>query len=106
MRRAAIFNTYLSVFGGGEKSTYSIGRSLSDLGFEVDVLTFEDQPPTQVQIDAYFGPGHSGFRIRTVGAGADWARRGQALEEALKGYALFVNHCAGSSVPNPCPVGV
>jgi len=106
MPRAAVFNTYLSVFGGGEKSTYATANALASLGYEVDVLTFEQALPTQQQIDDHFGPGHSGFRIRTAAALADPARRNQALEEELKAYDLFVNHCASSSVNNPCRTGI
>src|SRR5439155_15511352 len=63
MIRAAVFNTYLGTWGGGERSTYAVATALSQLGFDVEVVTFEDRAPNIEEIDAFFGPGHSGFRI-------------------------------------------
>ena len=108
MPRAAVFNSHLAVFGGGEKSTYATASALAANGYEVDVVTYEQALPTQRQIDDQFGPGHCGFRLRTAAAStiADFERRDSALTEELRPYDLFVNHCASSSVSNPCRTGL
>jgi glycosyltransferase involved in cell wall biosynthesis len=103
--KVGILNNYLSTFGGGEKDTYVIANRLAQLGFQVDVFTFEEKVPTATEIEAFFGPGHCGFAIRRL-AGADEKARDRQLRSALKGYSVFINHCAGSSFVNPCPVGI
>lgn len=99
MMKAAVLNRYLGTWGGGERVTYAIAHLLSLRGYSVDVLTDEPTVPTQAQITAAFGPGHDGFRIvrhESV----------EAIERALGKYSVFVNHCAGSSLVNPCPLGI
>jgi len=104
MIRAAVFNTYLNTWGGGERSTYAVATSLSQLGFDVEVVTFEPHAPTAGEIEDFFGPGHSGFRIRTLSASG--AQRDRVLSEYLADKAIFVNHCAGSAFHNPCALGL
>src|SRR5438105_15748572 len=101
MIKIAILNNYLSTFGGGEKNTYVIASCLAALGFQVDVFTFEENVPTPAEIEAFFGPGHSGFSIRSLAAEApDESECDACLSRALKDYAAFINHCAGSSFVN------
>jgi len=104
MIRAAVFNTYLGTWGGGERSTYAVATALSQLGFDVEVVTFEDRAPNIEEIDAFFGPGHSGFRIRTLTAAV--ANREGVLREYLADKAVFINHSAGNDFRNPCPMGL
>lgn len=108
MLPVAILNNHLKVFGGGERATYALANVLATLGHRVDVLTLEQQVPSAREIEAFFGPGHDGFRV--VGLGQEGAADGEegdrALVEHLSRYAVFVNHSAGSTVPNPCPLGV
>jgi glycosyltransferase involved in cell wall biosynthesis len=102
--RAAVFNAYLSTWGGGERSTYAIATALARLGMDVEVLTFESKVPTQAEIDAFFGPGNGGFRIRSLTSeNGLWD---DALRACLEKTAVFVNHCAGSAFANPCPLGL
>lgn len=100
MLKVAIFNTYLSTWGGGERSTYAIAHAFAAQGFEVEVVTYEEQVPEQSAIDAFFGPGYDGFRIRSLKG------RDEALREYLADKAIFVNHTSGSSFVNPCPLGI
>ena len=104
MIKVAIFNTYLNTWGGGERSTYANAAAFAAAGFDVEVVTFESTVPTARQIDQYFGPGFSGFRIHSL-ADAD-VPRDDALRAYLADKAIFVNHCAGSSFVNPCPLGI
>lgn len=104
MIRAAVFNTYLGTWGGGERSTYAVATALSRLGIDVEVVTFEAQAPSPEEIENFFGPGYTGFRIRTlVGSTRE---RDAILHSYLADKAVFVNHSAGSSFPNPCAMGV
>jgi glycosyltransferase involved in cell wall biosynthesis len=98
MIRVAILNEFLRTFGGGERATFALASTLSRAGYAVDVVTDEEAPPDPDRIAAFFGPGHDGFRIRSVPGGG--------LEEALADYAVLANHSAGSQRPNPCPLGV
>ncbi len=104
MIRAAVFNTYLNTWGGGERSTYAVATALSQLGFDVEVVTFEPHAPTAEEIEAFFGPGHTGFRIRTLAAAE--ADRDRVLSAYLADKAIFINHTAGSAFPNPCALGL
>jgi len=104
MIRAAVFNTYLSTWGGGERSTYAVATALSRLGFDVEVITFEDRVPTPEEIESFFGTGHEGFRIVPLRAAT--SQRDQVLRAYLADFALFINHTAGSAFPNPCPLGL
>jgi glycosyltransferase involved in cell wall biosynthesis len=106
MLKAAIYNTYLSTFGGGEKSTYVSAAVLASLGFEVDILTFEQKVPSISDIEAFFGPGHGGFNIRSLPQPARDVSPDECLPSLLSDYALFVNHCAGSSAVNCAPLGL
>jgi glycosyltransferase involved in cell wall biosynthesis len=106
MIKVGILNHYLSTFGGGEKDTYAIANCLVRAGFQVDVFTFEETVPSGAAIESFFGPRHGGFNIRRVDGRGDERARNARLREALKGYTVFINHCAGSSFPNPCPVGI
>jgi glycosyltransferase involved in cell wall biosynthesis len=106
MMKVAIYNSYLSTFGGGEKSTYVTAAVFASLGFEVDVLTFEQRIPALEEIEAFFGPGHGGFRVRSLFQPPSGISPDQHLPSQLSGYTVFVNHCAGSSAINPCPLGI
>jgi len=107
MMRISIYNEYLSTFGGGEKSTYDTASCLAAGGFDVEVLTFEDRAPTREQIEAFFGPGYGGFRIVALRANRqDPDARDEALRSHLRNTTVFINHCAGSSFVNPCPLGM
>jgi glycosyltransferase involved in cell wall biosynthesis len=101
--RIAILNEYLATFGGGEMATFSLARALAKLGYEVDVLTTERAPPTPEDVAAFFGSVHAGFSIRSVASGRDG---GPTLLDVLRGYTVLVNHSAGSTFPNPCPLGI
>jgi glycosyltransferase involved in cell wall biosynthesis len=105
MLKVGILNNYLQTFGGGERLCYALANALASLGYAVDVFTFEDKVPSQQQIDAAFGPGHSGFSV--ISLAGDPERDPEAvLAERLKDYTLFVNHTAGNAFRNPCPLGV
>jgi len=107
MPRAAILNNFLSTFGGGEKNTYAVANTLSRLGYEVDVLTFEERVPQRDEVVSFFGPGHDGFRILSLAEpGLAPADRDERLTRFLRPHTLFLNQCAGSSFANPCPLGV
>ncbi|HZX97870.1 MAG TPA: hypothetical protein VFE90_25355, partial [Myxococcales bacterium] len=69
MIRAAVFNTYLNTWGGGERSTYAVATCLAQMGMDVEVVTFEDKVPSHAEIESFFGPGNSGFRLRSLGNG-------------------------------------
>jgi glycosyltransferase involved in cell wall biosynthesis len=98
MLRVAVVNRYLGTWGGGERVTYAIANQLSRR-YHVDVLTDEKSVPTAVQIMDAFGPGHDGFGIRQL-------EDERAIGSSLGDYALLVNHCAGSSLENTCPIGL
>ena len=104
MLKAAIFNAHLNTWGGGERSTYAIANGLAAAGFEVEVVTFERTVPSAAEIEAFFGPGHGGFSLRSL-ACSD-SERDAALTAYLADKALFVNHSAGSTFLNPCPLGI
>jgi glycosyltransferase involved in cell wall biosynthesis len=105
--KAAILNNFLSTFGGGEKNTYAIAHTLARLGYEVDVLTFEERTPSASEVADFFGPGHDGFRILSLAErGLAAADHDERLTRHLRPYMLFLNQCAGSSFANPCPMGV
>jgi len=104
MIRAAVFNTYLNTWGGGERSTYAVAHTLAAMGFDVEVVTFEAHVPTATEIESFFGPGHTGFRVRSLAVPEP--ERDAALTAYLADKAVFVNHCAGSAFPNPCPLGI
>src|SRR5438132_349046 len=104
MIRAAVFNSYLNTWGGGERSTYAIATVLSRMDLDVEVVTFEAHVPTPDEIESFFGPGYSGFRLRTLAPAT--AHRDEVLREYLADKALFINHSASSSFPNPCPFGL
>lgn len=107
MIRVAIHNNYLATFGGGEKNTYDIASCLAALGCEVDVLTFEDRPPSIAEVEAFYGAGHGGFSIESLSpAPPDQAARDAVLTKRLESYSVFINHCASSSFTNPCPIGI
>ncbi len=107
MTRISIYNEYLSTFGGGEKNTYDMASCLAAAGFDVEVVTFGDSPPTREQIEAFFGPGYGGFRIVALRAdGNDPGAHEEALRSHLRETTVFINHCAGSSFDNPCPLGI
>jgi len=97
MIRIAVLNEYLDTFGGGERSTYALASTLARLGHAVDVLTTRE-PPSAEDIASFYGPGHDGFGLRAVAA--------TDLPDALGEYSVLVNHSAGSSLPNPCPLGI
>ncbi len=104
MIKVAIFNTHLSTWGGGERSTYAFASVLSQLGFQVEVVTFEKSLPTLAKIEHFFGPGHSGFTLNSLSDAA--ASRDEVLTTYLADKTIFINHCAGSSFINPCPMGL
>lgn len=106
MMKAAIYNTYLSTFGGGEKSTYATASILAKLGFDVDVLTYEQRVPTSKEIETFFGAGHNGYRIRSLPEPPKGCSRDRRLSAQLATYSVFINHCAGSSAINTCPLGL
>ncbi|MGC3997201.1 MAG: glycosyltransferase family 4 protein [Anaeromyxobacter sp.] len=104
MARVAILNEHLGTLGGGERACFALASALAAAGHEVEVVTTEPGPPGPAAVAAAFGPGHDGFTIRAVPEA-----RGQgdgALGELLRPYDVLVNHSAGSSLPNPCPLGV
>lgn len=105
MLKVAILNNFLGTFGGGERVCYGVASTLASLGYSVDVLTFEDKPPTTWQIEEAFGPGHSGFRVVSL-AGVSGKSQDAVLTERLKDYAIFINNTAGSSFENACPLGI
>src|ERR1043165_8068849 len=100
MIKAAIFNTYLNTWGGGERSTYAVASTLASLGFDVEVVTYEEKTPSAQEIERFFGPGHGGFRVRSIAPGDE------SLRKYLADKAIFINHTAGSAFPNPCPLGI
>jgi glycosyltransferase involved in cell wall biosynthesis len=104
MIKVAVFNNYLSTWGGGERSTFAVASSMAALGFDVEVVSFEEKLPTPAEIEDFFGAGHSGFALRSL------AGSGESTDEKLSEYladkTIFINHCAGNSFPNPCPMGV
>ena len=104
MIRVAIYNNYLSTWGGGERTTYAVATVLAQLGFQVEVVSFEERMPRLVEIEQFFGPGHSGFTLRSLCDAA--GSREEALTSYLKDKTIFINHCAGSSFFNPCPLGL
>lgn len=104
MLKVAVFNNYLNTWGGGERSTYANAAAFVALGCEVEVVSFEDSVPTLSEIEDFFGPGYRGFNLRSLAAaGGD---RDSVLRDYLSDRAIFVNHCAGSSFVNPCPLGL
>ncbi len=104
MIKAAIFNSHLSTWGGGERSTYSMASALVHLGFEVEVVSFEENLPTSSEIERFFGPGYSGFSLRSLADGT--VLQDQELNRYLADVVLFINHSAGSAFVNPCPLGL
>ena len=54
MIRAAVFNSYLNTWGGGERSTYAIATVLSRMDLDVEVVTFEAHVPTPDEIESFF----------------------------------------------------
>src|SRR5216684_2261471 len=104
MIKVAIFNNHLSTWGGGERSTFAVACSMAALGFDVEVVSFEEKLPTPAEIEHFFGPGHSGFTLQSLSAAA--ASRDEALTAYLADKTIFINHCAGSSFVNPCPLGL
>jgi glycosyltransferase involved in cell wall biosynthesis len=103
--KVAVFNTYLGTWGGGERSTYANAAAFAALGFDVEVVSFEDHLPTIPEIEQFFGPGHTGFRLRQLSAPTE-KLRDTVLRDYLADKAIFVNHCAGSPFVNPCPLGI
>jgi O-antigen biosynthesis protein len=104
MIRAAIYNNHLSTWGGGERSTYNMASALVHLGFEVEVVSFEENLPKHSEIEQFFGPGYSGFGLRSLAGGT--VPQDQELTAYLADVVLFINHSAGSVFVNPCPLGV
>ena len=102
--KVAIYNNFLSTWGGGERTTYAVAHVLAQLDFQVEVVTFEKTLPTLVEIEEFFGPGHSGFTLRSLSDAAG-SKEG-ALTSYLKDKTIFINHCAGSCIFNPCPLGL
>jgi glycosyltransferase involved in cell wall biosynthesis len=104
MLKVTIFNNYLNTWGGGERSTYANAVAFSAMGFEVEVVSFEDRVPTLSEIEDFFGPGYSGFGVRSLAASE--ADRDRVLRAHLSDTAIFVNHSTASSFVNPCPLGI
>ena len=105
MVKVAILNNCLETLGGGERACCALAQCLANLGFSVDLITFEQMPPNRQQLEEAFGPGHSGYSILRLEAGPS-GDQDAVLTRFLRGYTLFINHTAGSSVRNPCPLGV
>lgn len=104
MLKVAIFNNYLNTWGGGERSTYANAAAFAELGFEVEVVSFEDRVPTLSEINDFFGPGYAAFSVRRLKASE--ADRDHVLRAYLADKAIFVNHTTASSFVNPCPMGI
>ena len=104
MIKVAVFNAWLGTWGGGERSTFDNAAEFGALGFQVEVVTFEEHPPTLEEIEQFFGPGYRGFALRKLSAAE--GKQDEVLRAYLADKAIFVNHCAGSSFVNPCPLGI
>jgi glycosyltransferase involved in cell wall biosynthesis len=104
MLKVAIFNDYLNTWGGGERSTYATAAAFAALGFQVEVVSFEARVPTLSEIEHFFGPGYSGFSLRSLDASE--GDRDGVLRTYLSDKAIFVNHTTASSFVNPCPLGI
>jgi glycosyltransferase involved in cell wall biosynthesis len=105
MVKVAILNNFLGTLGGGERACCALAHCLASMGFSVDLVTFEEFPPSREQLEQAFGPGHSGYSIVRLQVGPSGAQE-PVLTEFLRGYTVFINHAAGNSVRNPCPLGI
>lgn len=102
--KAAVFNAHLDTWGGGERSTYAMANRLAAHGLDVEVVTFAAAVPDAKAIEDFFGPGHDGFKLRSLRPAPN--QQDAALTAYLADKAVFVNHSAGSAFVNPCPLGI
>jgi glycosyltransferase involved in cell wall biosynthesis len=97
--RAVIFNDYMHIRGGGERSTLVYALALKNLGFEVAIVS-RNPIPDDAGIREFFGEEFAGIETRRIAA--------RDINRALKGsdIDLFVNHCNGAVPRNPAPFGI
>jgi glycosyltransferase involved in cell wall biosynthesis len=96
---AVVYNNYLSVLGGGERSTFAYAKALIDLGFKVEILSLNDVPSAS-QVVRCFGQEFSGIDARKISS-QDAYRLSNS-----KSLSLFVNHTYMSLADNPAQIGV
>jgi glycosyltransferase involved in cell wall biosynthesis len=96
---AIVYKYYMSVLGGGERSTLAYAKALSKLGFIVEILSLNDIPSSE-QIVHCFGQDFSGIEARKISS-EDAYRLLKSKE-----LSLFVNHTYMSLIENPAQIGI
>ncbi len=99
---AVVYNTNLSVLGGGERSTFAYAKALIDLGFIVEILSSSDVPNAR-QIASCFGQEFSGIEARKISSQDAYRLSKSSKSTSL---SLFVNHTHMSLADNPAQIGV
>jgi glycosyltransferase involved in cell wall biosynthesis len=98
-KRAVIFNNYMHIRGGGERSTLVYALALKMLGYEAEIVS-QNPIPGGADIQRYFGQEFADIETRRISA--------RDIYAYLKGSGIdvFVNHTNGEVPRNPAPFGV
>jgi len=97
--KAIVYNEFMYVLGGGERSALAYARALIDLGYRTEIVTV-NPPPSAGRIVSTYGEEFRGIPVRFVEpAGLDAC----ILSEPL---TVFVNHTFMNFHPNPASVGI
>lgn len=97
--KAIVYNEFMYVLGGGERSALAYARALLDLGFRAEILTVNPSPAPE-RIVSTFGEEFADIPVRFVEpAGLD-------AYLASEPISVFVNHTFMNFHPNPAAVGI
>lgn len=97
--KAVVYNEFMYVLGGGERSALAYARALLDLGYRAEILTV-NPPPSPDRIAGTFGREFANVPVRFVEpAGLDSYLASEPL-------SVFVNHTFMNFHPNPAEVGI
>ena len=102
MKKALVYNKYLHTAGGGERLTLDWCLALSDLGYEITLITSSTFTRTVKSLCDVFGiPGGDRWNLKIV-------ETEEEVDQFCRDIAfdLFVNGTFCSSMANPAPRGL